>query len=353
MLKPLLLFALIRGVTALAIGLLLPLHDGRPFGADFSDLNLYSGSGGQPAPLWSLPNPLYAVLVRGLGYGQGQLQDGRFIALSLLLSVGFTAVFVVVSSLVHRPRQSLLYAAAVGAHPYLALYSLKLDTSLFALLPVGLLTASALMPPALKGTLLVGAVASLLRNALLPMLWLEAVWNRRALRTAAGNVAMAVLATSSALQLGYGASYVGQNYGCYSLDRVSGWLAHQGWPMTAASAGGLLLTPMVHLLLDLGAREAVANHCLLLPSSMAKQAWLHIGGTSFFALLHGWLLWKLTSFVARQRRLQPAVVQLLFPIAMLLPTLYGAAHMRYLIPIIPLLLLMAFEVRHYSPKTLT
>jgi len=351
-LRPLLLFALVRGVTALAIGLLLPFHDGRPFGADFTDLNLYNGSGGQPAPLWSLPNPLYAALVRYLGYSQGQLQDGSFIALSLLLSVGFTAVFVVVSSRVHRPRQSLIYAAALGAHPYLALYSLKLDTSLFALLPVGLLTAGALMPPAPKGTLLLGAVSSFLRNALLPMLWLQAAWNRRAWRSAAGGVGLAALAASTALQLGYGASYVGQNYGCYSLDRVSGWLAQQGWPEPAASAGGVLLTPMIHLLLDLGAREAVANHCLLLPASMAKQAWLHLGGTAFFVLLHGWLLWKLAVFVARQRRVLPAVVQLLFPLAMLLPTLYGAAHMRYLIPIIPLLLLMAFEVQPYRPKTL-
>jgi len=351
-LKPLLLFALVRGVTALAIVLLLPLHDGRPFGAGFTDLNLYSGSTGQPAPLWSVPNPLYAALVRGLGYGQGQLQDGRFIALSLLLSVGFTAVFVVVSSRVHRPSQSLLYAAVLGAHPYLALYSLKLDTSLFALLPVGLLTAGALMPPAPKGTLLVGAVSTLLRNALLPMLWLQAAWNRRTWRSASGGVGLAVLATSSALQLGYGASYVGQNYGCYSLERVSHWLTGQGVPTAAASAAGLVLTPVIHLLLDLGAREAVANHCLLLPASMAKQAWLHLGGTAFFVLLHGWLLWKLAVFVARQRRVQPAVVQLLFPLAMLLPTLYGAAHMRYLIPIIPLLLLMAFEVQPYKPKTL-
>jgi len=145
---------------------------------------------------------------------------------------------------------------------------------------------------------------------------------------------------------------VGGNYGCYSLDRVSGWLTQQGWPGTAASAGGLLLTPVIHLLLDLGAREAVANHCLLLPASMAKQAWLHLGGTAFFVLLNGWLLWKLAVFVARQRKDKPAVVQLFFPLAIVLSTFYGAAHMRYLIPIIPLLLLMAFEVQPYKPKTL-
>ncbi len=351
MLKPLLLFALARSLMALAVGLLLPLHDGRPFGAGFNDLALYNGRGGGNLPLWSLPNPLYAALVRGLGYSHEQLQDGHFITLSLLLNLAAGAVFVVVSSRVHRPRQSLFYAAALGAHPYLALYALKLDTSVFAVLPVGLLVAGVLTPPGPRIALLVGAVSSLLRNALLPMLWLQALWSRREWRTTAGALGLAVLAGSSALQLGYGASYVGQNYGCYALARVSQWLAGHGWPTAAASAGGLLLTPMIHLLLDLGAREAVANHCLLLPAAMAKQAWLHLGATALFVLLHGWLLWKLLLFVSLKRRDQHAVVQLLFPLTMLLPTLYGAAHMRYLIPIIPLLLLMAFELRPYSPNT--
>jgi len=109
---------------------------------------------------------------------------------------------------------------------------------------------------------------------------------------------------------------------------------------------------VIHLLLDLGAREAVANHCLLLPASMAKQAWLHLGGTAFFVILHGWFLWKLAVFVARKRKDKPDIVQLFFPLAILLPNFYGAAHMRYLIPIIPLLLLLAFEVQSYRPKTL-
>ncbi len=263
--------------------------------------------------------------------------------MSLLLNIGFSAVFVLVSCRVHRPRQSLFYAAALGAHPYLALYSLKLDTSLFALLPVGLLVAGALCPPALRGSLVVSAISTLLRNALLQMVWLQALWSRRQWRTAAGALGLGVLAGSTALQLGYGASYVGQNYGCYSLERVSQWLEGLGWPAAVASAGGLVLTPVIHLLLDLGAREAVANHCLLLPASMAQQIWLHLGGTAFFVLLHGWLLWRLLVFVGGSRSSQPAVVQLLFHLAMLLPTLYGAAHMRYLIPILPLLLLMAFE----------
>ena len=62
MLKPLLLFAGIRSLMALAIAWLLPLHDSRPLSTTFGDLALYNGSSDGSLPLWSLPNPLYAVL---------------------------------------------------------------------------------------------------------------------------------------------------------------------------------------------------------------------------------------------------------------------------------------------------
>ena len=357
MLKPLLLFAGVRSLMALAIAWLLPLHDSRPRSATFGDLALYNGSADGSLPLWSIPNPLYAVLVRWLDYNHSQLQDWRFVGLSLGLNLAFSAVFVGVACRVLRPRQALLYAALLGGHPYLALYSLKLDTSLFALLPVGLLSAAALTPLRSSWALLATALSSLLRNGLLPMGWLQMLWPRRQWRSLAGAAGIAVLAGSTALQMGYGASYVGQNYGCYSLARVGEWLNAQGLPGWAASALGLVLTPVIHLLLDLGAREAVANQCLLLPVSIAQQPWLHLGATLGFAVLHGWLLWRLVAMVRQLAPRHPPVLQLLFPLAMLLPTLYGAAHMRYLIPIIPLLLLCAFELRgvaaYYKPNTLT
>ena len=173
MLKPLLLFAGVRSLMALAIAWLLPLHDSRPLSATFGDLALYNGTSGSSQPLWSLPNPLYAVLVRWLGYDHGHLQDWHFVGLSLGLNLVFSAVFVGVACRVLRPRQALLYAALLGGHPYLALYSLKLDTSLFALLPVGLLSAAALTPLRSAWALLATALSSLLRNGLLPMGWLQ------------------------------------------------------------------------------------------------------------------------------------------------------------------------------------
>ena len=344
----LLLFALVRVASALVVGELRPLHDGRSFGGSFTDLELYNSGGSILQHPWSLPNPLYSVVVRGLGYGQEQLQDAHYIFLSIILNVAFTAIFVVVSCKVLAPQKRILYAVALGTHPYLALYSLKLDTSTFALLPVGLLTAGALIPPEPKGTLLVSALSTLLRNALLPMVWLDAIWQRRSILRGSNMVALGILAMSSALQMGYGWGYVGQNYGCYALERVTSWLMNKGWPESVASFGGYVLTPLIHLLLDLGAREAVANYCILLPSSIAKQVWLHLGATSFFVVVHGWLLWRLLLIVVQNLSKRPVTIRLLFPLAMLVPTLYGAAHMRYLIPIIPLLMLMGFNLEGFD-----
>jgi hypothetical protein len=359
MLKLLLLFAGVRSLMALAIAWLLPLHDSRPLSATFGDLALYNGSADRSLPLWSVPNPLYAVLVRWLGYDHGHLQDWLFVGLSLGLNLAFSAVFVGLACQVLRPRQALLYAAVLGGHPYLALYSLKLDTSLFALLPVGLLSAAALTPLSSTWALLATSLSSFLRNGLLPMGWLQMLWSRSHWRSLAGAAGIGVLTGSTALQLGYGASYVGQNYGCYSLARVSEWVGAQGWPGWAATALGLVITPVIHLLLDLGAREAVANHCVLLPVSIAQQPWLHLGATLIFVVLHGWLLLRLVAFVRHHAPSHPSTLQLLFSLAMLLPTLYGAAHMRYLIPIIPVLLLCAFELRvvrgfadNYKPNML-
>jgi hypothetical protein len=359
MLKPLLLFVGVRCAMALAIAQLLPLHDSRPLSAMFNDLALYNGTANPELPLWAIPNPLYAALVRWLGYGHSQLQDWHFVALSLMLNLLFSAVFVVVACRVMRPKHNLMYAAILGAHPYLALYSLKLDTSIFALLPVGLLTAAALTQLRSSWALMATGVSSLFRNAVLPMGWLQMLCNLRSWRSFVGVLGVAVLALSTALQLGYGTSYLGQNYGCYSLSRVSTWMASQGLADGLATALGLVITPLIHVLLDLGAREAVANHCLLLPANLAQQVWLHLGATGCFMLLHGWLLVRLIATVKHLAATHPPIVQLVFPLAMLLPTLYGAAHMRYLIPIIPLLLVFLFDPKQisnpnpdYNPKTL-
>ena len=107
----------VRCAMALASAQLLPLHDSRPLSNTFNDLALYNGTVNQQLPLWGIPNPLYSVLVRLLGYGHSQLQDWRFVALCLMLNILFTAVFVITACRVMRPKHSLMYACILGAHP--------------------------------------------------------------------------------------------------------------------------------------------------------------------------------------------------------------------------------------------
>jgi NAD(P)-dependent dehydrogenase (short-subunit alcohol dehydrogenase family) len=140
---------------------------------------------------------------------------------------------------VHRPRQSLLYAAALGAHPYLALYSLKLDTSLFAVLPVGLLVAGVLTPPAPRAALLVGAVSTLLRNALLPMLWLQA------LARGLGRKQDCVIAALSA------------RVGSIGDNRLGGWYSYRA---SKAALNMLLQTAAVELARRAPATKLIAFH---------------------------------------------------------------------------------------------
>ena len=185
------------------------------------------------------------------------------------------------------------------------------------------------------------------------MLWLQTVWDKYALRRSVGAVGLTILAGATVLQMRHGASYVQEDYGCYGMGKISGWLSQQGWPEEFAAAVALLVTPFIHLMLDLGAREAIANHCLILPGSMAQQPLIHLGGTAFFTALHGWLLWRLGRFVATRSKSSPEVIKLTFPLCMLVPTLYGAAHIRYLIPIIPVSLLVCFHVYSQRNKRLT
>lgn len=58
------------------------------------------------------------------------------------------------------------------------------------------------------------------------------------------------------------------------------------------------------------------------------------------------------AFVRHSESHHPEVVQPLFPLAIYVPRLYETAHLRYLVLIIPLLLLLLFERRTYSPNTM-
>ena len=100
------------------------------------------------------------------------------------------------------------------------------------------------------------------------------------------------------------------------------------------------ITPFIHLILDLGAREAISIYCLDLPEKYAASNFLNIFSSVCFLIFHAFLIFKIIRWIffsPSKNRLE-----VLLPFSILLPTLYGVAHMRYLLPLIPFMMLWIF-----------
>ena len=340
--KQLQVFIGIRLIFALTILFLLPLYDSRTF--VFIDLDLYSGIAGRGIPFWELPNPLFSALTRILNYTPELFKSWYFIALSLFVNIFTCSIFVYISTKIHSIRASFLYSILLGAHPYLALYSLKLDTSLFAILPIGLICTGVLLGKWKKWIIICTGILSLFRNSLLPVGWIVVLKNIRRLKSFLQTLGLIILSTSTLLQFSYAVNYVGQSYGCYSMSNVSSWLRNYDIGIRLSEILAFVLTPFIHLALDLGARESIALNCLSLPREVAGISWIHFSSTICFFIFHTWLLWRLVKFIYSQYKIDKIAIELYFPLVILLPTLYGAAHMRYLIPLLPMLLLFLFKL---------
>ncbi len=344
--KQLQIFICTRLIFALAILLIIPFYDSRTF--TWVDLNLYSGEFGKEKLFWELPNPLFSALARLINYTPSLIKSWYFIILSLFVNISVSSFFIYISTNIHSRRASYFYSILLGAHPYLALYSLKLDTSLFAVIPMGLICTGVLLRKWRHWTLLATAFFSLFRNALLPMGWILALKEYRKLKLPLHSIGLIFLSLSSLLQFNYAIYYIGQNFGCYSRSNISSWLNNQDFGLRLSETLSYFFTPLIHLALDLGARESIATYCLILPAEFASILWIHVVSTICFFIFHGWLFWRLFKYIYYQYKVDKHSIELIYPLAVLLPTLYGAAHMRYLIPLLPMLLLFIFQIR--SPK---
>ena len=78
---------------------------------------------------------------------------------------------------------------------------------------------------------------------------------------------------------------------------------------------------------------------------LAAISWIHYGSTFLLLIFHSWLLWKLVKFIFYQSKEDKTTIGLFLPLSVLIPTLYGTAHMRYLIPLIQMLILFIFEIK--------
>ena len=123
-------FIIFRLTGCLAILRFLPKYDQRLF--TFPDLGEYNSF---DLGLQSI-NPLYVLFVKKIGYSLENLHDFKWLVFSIFLSILFTLPWIVLANKLLPPIFVFIYCFVLGIHPYLSLYSLKIETGLFAILPI-------------------------------------------------------------------------------------------------------------------------------------------------------------------------------------------------------------------------
>ena len=146
-------------------------------------------------------------------------------------------------------------------------------------------------------------------------------------------------------QIFYGVEYISQNFGCYSYENIDKFFQEITSP-NLSKILSLIFTPIVHLILNLGAREAIAIYCLNLPSEYAANNLINFFTTFSFLLFHSFLLIRLLIYIFKNFNI--VKISLLLPFSILLPTLYGTAHMRYLYPLLPFLIFVQFLPKDFQ-----
>ena len=339
-----LIFAFIfsRLFSCSLIFLLLPLYDSRFF--TFKDLTFYKevDSG------FFSPNFLFAYLVKFIRYDQSNIHDLSFLLIFFIISLIIFIPWIYLAERFLSKRGSFLYAITLGLHPYLALYSLKFDSTSFAILPVAFFTIEKLLKiKKLKYiSLLISTLSTFFRSQVLIIAWLQLILfnSKKVFKISKSNLFIFIitifLIICSIIQFNYGADILTQNFGCYSTEAIGNFFLKRGFGRYISNILSFLITPIVHVILLLGAREAIAANCINLPREVASIWQINIFSTLFFLFFN---LYAVINFIKYIFKKRPFRLQLLIPFSILLPNLYGAAHMRYSICIVPYILLFIFK----------
>ena len=335
------IFCCSRAFIAILIYFFLDKYDSRFF--SFTDLDYYNRS---QLSIFS-PNYFYAKLIQFIGYNNDSIHDLFFLLLSSLISIIVVTPYIKIASKICTKKQSYIFSFLLGSHPYIVLYSLKLDSSLFPLIVISFFNFYLFNQNNKNYLFLIflNTFCLLFRNSLLPfsiLIYIFFLLNRKNFSNIQKIVVyISILIVSFILfsQFGYGIEYVNQNFGCYSQESIENYLG-SFLPQNVSSLLSYLFTPIVHLFLNLGAREAISIYCLNLPNEIASSSFLNIMSTFIFFSFHSYLVIKIFSLI--KNNFSFSKFSLLFPFSILLPTFYGTAHMRYLLPLLPMLLLWQF-----------
>ena len=141
-------------------------------------------------------------------------------------------------------------------------------------------------------------------------------------------------------QYKFGQYYLTADYGCYSFNRIYERIFAFNFNETITKILTIIITPIIHFFLDLGAREGVYQFCIRVPNDLASNKFIHLSTMIFFIVLH--LLLLIRVFRWSQQQGVNNLIKVFIPFSILIPTLYASAHLRYLIPLIPFLMLFLF-----------
>ena len=338
-------FFVSRVVSTSLIYILLPLYDQRFF--TFKDLEFYKENN-----LGILsPNFLFSYLIKLTNYDSSNIHNFAYVAICFIVSFLFFLPWIFLVKRIMSFKNAFLYTLILGMHPYLSLYSLKLDSTTFAVLPVGLFAIQKFLDSnkfKFIG-LSISTLSTFFRSQIIILAWSQFILYFNSLKSykiSRSNLfyffILLILVGISIIQFNYGADIVTQNFGCYSFIKVKEFLINKGVFNPISHILSLVFTPIIHFFLLLGAREAIAAFCINLPKQIASISELNILSTLTFLTFHFYAFIKMFIWVTRQRNVDK--LEFFIPFAMLLPNLYGAAHMRYLICLIPYLIIFIFRL---------
>tara|TARA_A100001388_G_C28766206_1_gene500861 strand:+ start:1688 stop:2779 length:1092 start_codon:yes stop_codon:yes gene_type:complete len=346
-------FFIARLISCLFIFKYLSAYDSRFF--VFTDLIEYNEA---PKGFILTPNFFYAFFIRLIGYNSENLLNLSSIFISFSFSFFLFIPWIFLGSRILNKKSSFIYSILIGIHPYLALYSLKIDSTSFSIVPVALFAINQFLPNIkLKIiSLWISIISSFFRSQTIILAWIQALYFFPKLKFKISKInisiffALVLLVLCSLSQYDYGSNIVTENFGCYSFLNIKNFFISLNINKQLSNLFSVILTPIVHVFLLFGAREAIGVYCLNLPKEIASNGFINITSTIIFFLLHFSLFIKMIVWIFKNN--YKRFIGLLIPYTMLLPNLYGAAHMRYILFLIPYFMFWLFEIKQENQDLL-
>ena len=342
-------FFIAKVISCLLVIKFLSIYDSRLF--VFTDLIEYNEA---PKGFILTPNFLYAYFIRLIGYDSGNLLNPLSIFASFLFSLILFIPWVFLGSKILNKKSSFIYSIFIGLHPYLSLYSLKIDSTSFSIIPVAFFVINQFFPEyKLKMiSLWTSIISSFFRSQTIIIAWIQALYflPKYKFNISTKNIslflALVLLVLCSLSQYDYGSNILTENFGCYSFLKIKNFFISLDINKNLSHIFSFFVTPIVHIFLLFGAREAIGVYCINLPKEIANNEFINIASTIVFFLFHFSLFIKMLLWIFRKNHKK--FIGLLIPFILILPNLYGAAHMRYILFLIPYLMLWLFEIKEQN-----